>query len=411
MESFKDDKLAATLSALRPAPRPAFAAELDERVAAGFPRRSPSRVPPLARLIAHVREIPPRRALFSACATAITMIVIATVVVAATNSGSQSGSSQEVVATLHEASPSGSNVLGYLNKFPKGAPSSSSSSDAESSGGEESAAAAPNFESEASTKASEGGASNSGAYAAGANHRDVERSAEMVLGADPAEVSDDAAKVFAAVHAASGIILNSSVHDGSGESAPGANFELLIPSAKLGDALGAFSQIAEVRYRREATNDITAPTVGVSERLQDSNAKVESLLAQLAAAESDGEREAVEAELGTERRHAASLRSQLTALQRRANFSRVSLQIKTGDSPIPSESSGGGWSIGDALHDAGHILAIAAGVAIIALAILGPLALIAALIWLANRAWVRRGRQRALGLRGSYEPLKSETPV
>ncbi len=220
--------------------------------------------------------------------------------------------------------------------------------------------------------------------------------AQMVLGADPTEVSYDAAKVFAAVHTAGGIVLNSSVHDGSGEFAPGANFELLIPSAKLGDALGAFSQIAEVRYRREGTNDITAPTVGVSERLQDSNAKVESLLAQLAAAESDGEREAVEAELATERRHAASLRSQLTALQRRANFSRVSLNIKTGKSSAPS-SSGGSWTIGDALHDAGHILAVAAGVAIVGLAVLGPLALIALLIWLANRAWVRRGRQRALG--------------
>ena len=218
----------------------------------------------------------------------------------------------------------------------------------------------------------------------------------MVLGADPTEVSSDAAKVFAAVHTAGGIVLNSSVHDGSGEFAPGARFELLIPSAKLGDALGAFSQIAEVRYRREGTNDITAPTVGVSERLQDSNAKVESLLAQLAAAESDGEREAVEAELATERRHAASLRSRLTTLQRRANFSRVSLHIKTGKSSAPS-SSGGSWTIGDALHDAGHILAVAAGVAIVGLAVLGPLALIALLIWLANRAWVRRGRRRALG--------------
>jgi hypothetical protein len=286
------------------------------------------------------------------------------------------------------------------------APNSSSSS-AGAAGGTgatpsvESEVAGPEVEiptSAAEAADSEGGTfDRSGRYASGAPHRDVERSAEMVLGADPTEVSDDAAKVFAAVHSTGGIVLNSSVHDGSGESAPGANFELLIPSAKLGDALGAFSQIAEVRYRREATNDITAPTVGVSERLQDSNAKVESLLAQLAAAESDGEREAVEAELATERRHAASLRSRLTALQRRANFSRVLLRIKTGESSAPSASGGGGWSIGDALHDAGHILAIAAGVAIVGLAILGPLALIALLIWLANRAWVQRSRQRALG--------------
>ncbi len=65
---------------------------------------------------------------------------------------------------------------------------------------------------------------------------------------------------------------------------------------------------------------------------------------------------------------------------------------------ITAPTVGPSWrSIGDALHDAGHILAVAAGVAIVGLAVLGPLALIALLIWLANRAWVHRSRQRALG--------------
>ena len=40
---------------------------------------------------------------------------------------------------------------------------------------------------------------------------------------------------------------------------------------------------------------------------------------------------------------------------------------------------------------------IAAGVAIVSLAVVGPLALIALLAWLGRRAWVRRGRERALG--------------
>ena len=39
MDRFDDDTLFAELRALRPAPRPEFAAELDERAAAGFPRR------------------------------------------------------------------------------------------------------------------------------------------------------------------------------------------------------------------------------------------------------------------------------------------------------------------------------------------------------------------------------------
>ena len=42
METPRDDQLAANLKALRPTPRPEFAAELDERAAAGCPRRSPS---------------------------------------------------------------------------------------------------------------------------------------------------------------------------------------------------------------------------------------------------------------------------------------------------------------------------------------------------------------------------------
>src|SRR4051812_49187697 len=40
MEPLRDDPLIADLQALRPTPRPQFAAELDERAAAAFPRRS-----------------------------------------------------------------------------------------------------------------------------------------------------------------------------------------------------------------------------------------------------------------------------------------------------------------------------------------------------------------------------------
>jgi len=233
----------------------------------------------------------------------------------------------------------------------------------------------------------------SGPYASRAGHRDIERSAQIVLGADPTGVRAGAAKVFDAVHAADGIVLRSSIRDGAAGEA-GATFDLLIPSARLGDALAAFSAIAEVRSRHESTQDITAPTVGVGERLQNTRAKIESLLSQLASAETDAERTVVEAELRTERRHAAALRSRLAVLQRRANFSRVSLRIETGAPSAGSE--GGNWGVGDGLADAGRILAIAAGVTVIGLAVLGPLALIALIAWLGHRVWVRRRREQAL---------------
>ena len=56
MEPYKDDNdLAAELRALRPEPRPEFAAELDERAAAGFPRRSRPARSPLGGILARLR--------------------------------------------------------------------------------------------------------------------------------------------------------------------------------------------------------------------------------------------------------------------------------------------------------------------------------------------------------------------
>ena len=216
----------------------------------------------------------------------------------------------------------------------------------------------------------------------------------MVLGAEPADVAGDAAEVFDAVHAANGIVLSSSVSGGAAGDA-GARFDLLIPAAKLSDALADFSAIGTVVSRHEATDDITAPTVRTGEHLRDSRATIDGLLVQLAGADSDEERAEVEAELRAERGRAAALRSQAAELGRRANLSRVSLRIETGPAATSSDE-GGAWGVGDALDDAGHILAIAAGVTIVGLAILAPLALIALLAWLANRTRLRRARERAL---------------
>ena len=182
----------------------------------------------------------------------------------------------------------------------------------------------------------------------------------MVLATEPGEVRAVSAKVFDAVHAADGIVLSSSIRDGeAGEAA--ADFELLIPRGKLGDALASFSGIAEVRSRHEATQDITAPTVGVGERLQDARATVEGP-ARPARRRRHGRgagRRRSPAALRAPR--VAALRSRLSSLQRRANLSRVSLRIETGAASSSSDK-GGAWGIGDGIDDAGRILAVAAGV-------------------------------------------------
>ncbi len=409
MEPFRDDSdLTAELRALRPKPRPEFTGQLDERAAAGFPRRSARSGASLGGFLARLRALPPRRLALSAGAVALAAVVVATVVVAVNEprtdpaslaqlsprehagGGHLSGFSQRQAAKLSPTGPNEeSSGIMYGGEIPSVVGSTATPGKSSSSEG-------PGGAANAGGGTGAGGGTNyngSGPYVAKASHRDVERSAEMVLGADPIDVAGDAADVFDAVHAVDGIVLSSSV-SGGGAGDAGARFDLLIPSAKLGDALAELSAIDTVVSRHEATDDITAPTVRVGEHLRDSRAKVDGLLVQLAGADSDEERAEVEAELRAERRHAAALRSQATKLSRRANLSRVSLRIETGAAARADED--GDWGVGDALGDAGHILGIAAGVTIVGLAILAPLALIAFLAWLANRARIRRGRERAI---------------
>ncbi|HEX3239904.1 MAG TPA: DUF4349 domain-containing protein [Solirubrobacterales bacterium] len=408
MEPYRDDDLTAALSALRPAPRPAFAAKLDARAAAGFPREAHSGGPSLKGVKARLSKLKPRQVLIPAGGLALTAIVVAAVVIS-------QGSRQETTDSLsfRENAPGATNEnFNASGSYTHGATRLEESdnlkpleSPSEGLAGAETEGSLP-LERELSMGAAspssgnaagsaDGAINRNSGYAAGRSHRAVERSAEITLGTDPAGVGEAAAKVFDTVHAYRGVVLSSSIDDGAADSAS-AEFELLIPSAKLGDAMAAFSGIAEVRSRHEATDDITAPTVGVAEHLEDSKARIDGLLAQLAEADTDSEREAVEAELATERRRAAGLRTSLQNLERRANLSRVALRIESGEAGAAPDA-GGSWGIGDALGDAGRILAVGAAVSLVGLAIVGPIALIALLAWLAHRAWLRRARRHALG--------------
>ena len=397
MERSRDhDKIAAALAEARPAPRQAFAQELDQRVAAGFPRRSRFSRSPLAALADRIGERSPMRLSFACAAVALVAIAVATAVIA--SSGSETGSgpiaidsgspAQRPSVQGSEAAPQvaapGSGSVQYSEVIPHAAATGSSDSRAVSPPAVHSSEA----ESGATYSPARGSFEAKGLPNL-SRHREIERSAEIALLADPADISDDSAKVFAAVHDANGIVLRSTTSSGK---KGGARFELLIPSLRLGDALAAFSSIDEVHSRHEATDDITKPTVTTEEELQDVQARVDSLLAQLAGAEVESEREAIAAELHAERGQAARLRNQLARLHQRTTYSRVLVRIQSG----ASTESGGAWGISDAFGDAGHILGIAAGVTLVGLAVIAPLALLCLLAWLAQRLWLRSRRERAL---------------
>jgi hypothetical protein len=368
MEPLRDDQLIADLQALRPTPQPQFAAELDERVAAGFPRRS--------RLRLRLPSVPVMRFLVPAGGAAL--ILLAIVVAFNGGGGSESSQSRQLFSEVPDHPASGDGGASYAE--------SNAAAAKEASGGA-TEAGGTTFSAPATTLPAEASEASPSLH-----HRAVERSAEITLAANPKDVDDDASRVFETVHANNGIVMRSSTQEGRPGEA-GATFDLLIPSAKLDDAMAAFSEIDAVRSRHEATADITAPTVNAADLLKESRARIDSLLAQLEGAETEEEQEAIEAELRHERRHASRLATQVSHLHKRADFSRVTLRIETGG----RESSGGGaWGIDDALHDGGHVLTVAAAVILIALAVIGPIALIALLAWLTHRAWVRRERRRVL---------------
>jgi len=391
MEPHREIDLVTELRALRPTPEPTFVAELDARAAAGFPRKDGG-TSVRDRIASWFARVPRRRLPAVAGAAATVAIAVATAVVAISEDGSvmrtalqlDAGPRPDQPAVSRSADESGvqysetpPTVRSLRRRIqPRGGPSHSRSSAAKAA--DEATATPLSF-------------SASGPYAARAARRDVERSARIVLATEASGIRSATAQVFETVHGYDGIVMRSSVRDGSAGAA-GAVFDLLIPSGKLGDALAAFSEIAEVRSRSEATLDVTAPTIGLEERLRDARATVEGLLAQLAGAETSAERESIEAELRAERRRLASLRSQLAAMQRRTHFSRVSLRIESG----AAATGGGRWGVDDALDDAGRILTVAAGVTLIGLAILAPLALIGLLAWFTQRRWVRSRRERAL---------------
>ncbi|HEY0392336.1 MAG TPA: DUF4349 domain-containing protein [Solirubrobacterales bacterium] len=380
------EDLAVALAEARPVPRADFATELDELVAAGFPR--PSRFGGrLTSIAARFRLPSPRRPLLAAGATALAAIVIATVIVASNESASRP-------VALNRPQPVDRPHADFSRPSPPtsggSVPSSGPAGQGASAGVERSSESSSSTAGSALGELSNSNADYGFTSLSRATHRDIERSAEIALLADPADVAEDSSKVFSAVHDASGIVLHSTTTAGRNA---GAHFDLLIPSARLGDALAAFSTIDEVSSRHEASADITAPTVALGEQLQDSRAKIDGLLSQLAAAETESESDAIEVELRSERRRAAQLRARLSKLHQRVDFSRVSLRIETDSA---SAEPNGAWGIGDAWGDAGHILGIAAGVTIVGLALLGPLTLICLLAWVARRAWLQRARARAL---------------
>jgi len=230
--------------------------------------------------------------------------------------------------------------------------------------------------------------------------RKIIQGAQLALTTAPARIDQVSQEVFDVAGRFGAVVLSSQVTQGG----PGgyAQFQLSVPSSALGQAMGALSSLpyARVASRTDTTQDVSDPYQAAVRALNDARALRTSLLKQLAAATTTAQIDSLTARIHDAEASIASDEATLRRLQRQVDFSQVTVTVNAGTIvPVtPSSRGSGGFTLGRAAHDAGRVLTVAAGVALIGAAALVPVGLLAALVWWVAAAVRRRRREQALDL-------------
>lgn len=229
--------------------------------------------------------------------------------------------------------------------------------------------------------------------------RKVVQSAQLALTVAPNRIADAAQEVFDVVGRQSGIVNSSTVTATGGQNGY-AVFQLTVPSAALPQTMNSLSRLryAAVASRTDATEDVSKQFGDSSRRLIDARTLRTSLLRQLGGAGTQQQIDSLETQIHDADASIASDEATLRVLARQVSYTQIRLTINAGVLPM---SHGGSFAIGQAVHDAGRVLTVAAGallVALAALAALVPVALLGALGWWIVTGLRRRRREQALEL-------------
>lgn len=343
-----------------PTMTPAFRAQLDERVASGFADGSQPR---LRGRFAALRGRP----LIPALGIAGCLLAALVAVLVATGGGkddvaSHGGGRGSVAAT-------------------QAAPAQRESSGSAGSG------AAPNADSAAPSASKS--VSPAAPPASGGRH--VERSTQLQL--TTTDVQKTADGVVRATQAAGGYVQLSQVRTGDGNGS--ATFVVRVPTAKLDEAIASLSKLGHVSSMQQSANDITGQYDSAQSRLADARAERRGLLRALAKATTAQEIASLKARIADNRAQLNRLQSEFNAVRRRANYATIEVDVvgkPHKQQPAPAHS----WDPGDAAHDALRVLEVGAGVALVGLSVLVPLALVGGGAAFAAGAWRRRRREAAL---------------
>jgi hypothetical protein len=220
--------------------------------------------------------------------------------------------------------------------------------------------------------------------------RAVEQTTTMTLATAPARVDRVASAASAVATDLGGYVSTSNVTNGEG-----ADLELKVPGARLDQAVSRLSQLGKVRGLQRSTLDITGELSTARQQVADLRAERRSLLRRLAHAGTPRIADHARARLAVVTRRLNDARGRVRAVHARADLASLSLTVvaERGNGAATGHDP---WTPGDALHDAGRVLEVAAGVAVIVLAVAVPFAVLAALAWLAAHTLGRKRRERLL---------------
>jgi hypothetical protein len=228
-----------------------------------------------------------------------------------------------------------------------------------------------------------------GDFAAGAEIRRIERSAQLTLAADPDDFDGLADAIFRTADRHDGFVLNSSFTQGENDFSSGS-FELKVPANQLEAALNDLSRLATVRARGESATDVTGTFVSIRDRLRTALALRTSLLRRLELAVTDTAERALRRRLEIVGNRITGLRAQLRDIRERTEFATVFVELVDEDAgAVASDTDEAVDDAVGSLEDVFTFLIRAAGVLV-------PLAVVAALAWLVAAYRRRRARERAL---------------
>jgi hypothetical protein len=225
---------------------------------------------------------------------------------------------------------------------------------------------------------------------ASAPGRVQELGATVTFAVTPSQVQQTADRISRLVVNDGGFVQSAHVQVQQGQGGE-ANLTLKLPSEKLSAALASLERIAPVRDESQSLQDITNSYDAARQRLADANAERQALLHALSRAVTEGQIDSLRERLAQSRGAVASAHAALEALSRRASTAEVEVSV-LGSAHASSE----GLTLHRGLHDAGRVLMVALVVALIAAAVLLPLALVLAALALSARKWRRYRRERAL---------------